>query len=53
MIGVVLFLTMRKYFDLEALLPISFSIFPIVYVLMIPTLYLIWKKPNVKMRVRT
>lgn len=47
-IGVVLFLTMRKYFDLEELLPISFSIFPIVYVIMIPTLYLIWKKPNGK-----
>lgn len=45
-IGVVLFLTMRKYFDLEALLPISFSIFPIVYVIMIPTLYFIWKKPK-------
>lgn len=45
-IGVVLFLTMRKYFDLEALLPISFSIFPIVYVIMIPTLYFIWKKPT-------
>jgi MFS transporter, YQGE family, putative transporter len=45
-IGVVLFLTMRKYFDLEALLPISFSIFPVVYVIMIPTLYFIWKKPK-------
>lgn len=45
-IGVVLFLTMRKYFDVEALLPLSFSIFPIVYVIMIPTLYLIWKKPK-------
>lgn len=45
-IGVVLFLTMRRYFDLEALLPISFSIFPIVYIIMIPTLYFIWKKPK-------
>jgi MFS transporter, YQGE family, putative transporter len=47
-IGVVLFLTMRKYFDLEELLPISFSIFPIVYVIMIPTLFFIWKKPKGK-----
>ncbi|PLR95890.1 MFS transporter [Bacillus sp. T33-2] len=52
-IGVVLFLSMRKYFDLEALLPISFSIFPIVYVLMIPTLYFIWNKPNGKMKAGT
>lgn len=52
-IGVVLFLTMRKYFDLEALLPISFSIFPIVYVIMIPTLYFIWKKPNGNMKAGT
>lgn len=52
-IGVVLFLIMRKYFDLEALLPISFSIFPIVYVIMIPTLYLIWNKPNGKMKAGT
>jgi MFS transporter, YQGE family, putative transporter len=47
-IGVILFLTMRKYFDLEELLPISFSIFPIVYVIMIPTLYFIWNKPKGK-----
>lgn len=52
-IGVVLFLTMRKYFDLESLLPISFSIFPIVYVIMIPTLYFIWKKPAGKTKVGT
>lgn len=52
-IGVVLFLAMRKYFDLEALLPISFSIFPIVYVIMIPTLYFIWKKPNGNMKAGT
>ncbi|WHY77052.1 MFS transporter [Neobacillus sp. WH10] len=42
-IGVFLFLGMRKYFAIEQLLPISFSLFPIVYVLMIPVLYLIWK----------
>ncbi len=52
-IGVVLFLTMRKYFDLEALLPISFSIFPIVYVIMIPTLYFIWNKQNGKKKAGT
>lgn len=45
-IGVLLFLGMRKYFDLEQLLPLSFSLFPIVYVLMIPVLYYIWKRPK-------
>lgn len=45
-IGVLIFLAMRKYFDIEALLPISFSFFPIVYVIMIPALYFIWKKPK-------
>lgn len=44
MVGVFLFLTMRKYFDIEQLLPISFSLFPIVYVIMIPSLYFIWRK---------
>lgn len=48
MIGVFIFLVMGKYFDLEALLPISFSFFPIIYVLMIPILHLIWKKPITK-----
>jgi YQGE family putative transporter len=43
-IGVFLFLGMRKYFAIEQLLPISFSLFPIIYVLMIPVLYFIWKK---------
>ncbi|MDQ6594987.1 MFS transporter [Bacillus salipaludis] len=42
-IGVFLFLTMKKYFDIEQLLMISFSLFPIVYVIMIPFL----KKVNV------
>jgi MFS transporter, YQGE family, putative transporter len=45
-IGVAMFLTMRQYFDIEKLLPISFSIFPLVYIVMIPSLYLIWKKPK-------
>jgi YQGE family putative transporter len=45
-IGVFLFLTMRKYFNMEQLLPASFSLFPIVYVLMIPLLYFVWKKPK-------
>ncbi|MFY4774771.1 MFS transporter [Metabacillus sp. RGM 3146] len=45
-IGVIFFLTMRKYLNIDHLLPISFSIFPIVYVLMIPTLYIVWKKPG-------
>ncbi|WML58876.1 MFS transporter [Neobacillus sp. PS2-9] len=45
-IGVFLFLAMRKYFDFEQLLPVSFSVFPIVYVIMIPALYFIWKRPK-------
>lgn len=45
-IGVILFLAMRKYFDIEKLLPVSFSLFPMVYVLMIPSLYFVWKKPK-------
>jgi MFS transporter, YQGE family, putative transporter len=45
-IGVFLFLAMRKYFDFEQLLPVSFSLFPIVYVIMIPALYFIWKRPK-------
>ncbi|MEH7349580.1 MFS transporter [Gottfriedia acidiceleris] len=47
-IGVFIFLIMGKYFDFDSLLPISFSFFPIIYVVMIPILYLIWKKPNTK-----
>ncbi|MDP4172051.1 MAG: MFS transporter [Bacillota bacterium] len=43
-IGVFIFLAMRKYFNIEQLLPISFSVFPIVYVLMVPSLYFIWRK---------
>lgn len=45
-IGVFIFLAMREYFDFNKLLPISFSIFPIVYVIMIPALYFIWKSPK-------
>ncbi|MFK9094330.1 MFS transporter [Bacillus salipaludis] len=45
-IGVILFLAMRKFLDFEQLLPISFSLFPIVYVIMIPALYFIWKKDH-------
>jgi MFS transporter, YQGE family, putative transporter len=52
-IGVFLFLTMKNYFNLEELLPISFSLFPIVYVIMIPALYVIWIKPRVRKRVKT
>lgn len=44
-IGVMIFLLMRKYLNMEQLLPISFSLFPIIYVVMIPFLYFIWKKP--------
>jgi MFS transporter, YQGE family, putative transporter len=43
-IGVFLFLAMKKYFDFDLLLPVSFSLFPIIYVLMIPSLYVIWRK---------
>ncbi|MGM0828955.1 MAG: MFS transporter [Bacillota bacterium] len=52
-IGVFLFLMMKNYFNLEELLPISFSLFPIVYVIMIPALYVIWIKPRVRKRVKT
>ncbi|PWT99401.1 MAG: hypothetical protein C5B52_10695 [Bacteroidetes bacterium] len=45
-IGVAMFLAMRQYFDIEKLLPVSFSIFPLVYMVMIPSLYFIWKKPK-------
>lgn len=45
-IGVLIFLLMRKYLNMEQLLPISFSLFPIIYVIMVPTLYWIWKKPS-------
>jgi MFS transporter, YQGE family, putative transporter len=45
-LGVAMFLAMRQYFDLERLLPVSFSIFPLVYLVMIPSLYFIWKKPK-------
>lgn len=43
-IGVFIFLAMRKYFNIDDLLPISFSFFPFVFVLMIPTLYVVWRK---------
>ncbi|MGG1482310.1 MFS transporter [Bacillus smithii] len=46
MFGIFLFLAMRKYFHIDQLLPVSFSLFPIVYVLMVPALYFIWKKPK-------
>lgn len=42
--GVLLFLWMRRYLDFDQLLPVSFSLFPIVYVLMIPLLIFIWRK---------
>jgi MFS family permease len=45
-IGVAMFLEMGKYFDIEKLLPVSFSFFPLVYIVMIPSLYFIWKKPK-------
>lgn len=45
-IGVFLFLAMRKFLDFEQLLPISFSLFPIIYVIIIPALYFIWKKDH-------
>jgi MFS transporter, YQGE family, putative transporter len=45
-LGVCMFLVMRHYFDIEKLLPVSFSLFPIVYIVMIPSLYSIWKKPK-------
>jgi YQGE family putative transporter len=43
-IGVFIFLGMKNYFDLERLLPISFSLFPVVYLAMIPVLYMLWHK---------
>lgn len=49
--GVLLFLLLRKNFDFDLLLPVSFSLFPIVYVLMIPLLYLIWKKEKNRLRI--
>jgi YQGE family putative transporter len=52
-IGIFIFLAMRKYFDIEQLLHVSFSFFPIVYVLMIPALYFIWKKPNRETKIRS
>jgi MFS family permease len=45
-IGVAMFLAMGQYFDIEKLLPVSFSFFPLVYIVMIPSLYFIWKKPK-------
>jgi MFS transporter, YQGE family, putative transporter len=46
MVGVFLFLAMRNYFNIEELLPVSFSVFPVIYVLMVPILYYIWKQPK-------
>ncbi len=43
-IGILLFLGMRSLYDLEELLSISFGIFPVFYVLMIPVLYYAWRK---------
>jgi MFS transporter, YQGE family, putative transporter len=51
-IGIFLFLAMKRYFDLEQLLPISFSLFPMVYVIMIPTLYFIWIKEKQRKTVK-
>ncbi|MDP4083204.1 MAG: MFS transporter [Bacillota bacterium] len=42
-IGIFLFLIMRNNFQLDRLLPVSFSSFSIVYLLMVPSLYVIWR----------
>jgi len=42
-IGVFIFLAMQVYYDIDQLLTISFSFFPIVYVVMVPFLYSVWK----------
>ncbi|MDE8564766.1 MFS transporter [Anoxybacillus rupiensis] len=44
MAGVFIFFMMRNYLDFDRLLPVSFSLFPLIYVGMIPVLYLIWHK---------
>lgn len=44
MLGVFIFLGMKNYFDLDRLLPISFSLFPAIYLAMVPVLYMIWHK---------
>lgn len=46
MIGVLLFLFIRNHFDMDVVLPISFALFPFVYVLMIPWINSIWGKKN-------
>jgi MFS transporter, YQGE family, putative transporter len=47
MIGVLIFLGMRDFFDLEELLPVSFSLFPVVYLAMIPVLYYLAQKKTI------
>jgi len=42
-IGVFIFLAMQVYYDIDKLLTVSFSFFPIVYVIMVPFLYSVWK----------
>ncbi|WP_044749159.1 MFS transporter [Bacillus alveayuensis] len=46
MIGVFIFLGMKNYFDLDRLLPVSFSLFPVIYLMMVPVLYMIWHKKD-------
>lgn len=41
-IGIFIFLYLRSCMNLDKLLPVAFSIFPIIYVLMIPVLKAIW-----------
>ncbi|WP_139488027.1 MFS transporter [Brevibacillus dissolubilis] len=43
-IGVLLFLWMRETFAQASLLTVSFTVFPLVFVLMIPILIKIWKR---------
>jgi MFS transporter, YQGE family, putative transporter len=47
-IGIFLFLGMKRYFDFDQLLPVSFSLFPVVYLLAIPVLHMIWNKESTK-----
>lgn len=44
LLGIVIFIKIQQIFPLDEVIPISFSIFPVSYVLMIPLLYYISNK---------
>ncbi|PLR75867.1 hypothetical protein CU633_18475 [Bacillus sp. V3-13] len=46
MLGVGIFLWMRSTFEIQDLLSTSFAVFPVIYIIMIPLLYLIWNKKS-------